>query len=78
MSHDIEEITKFINNAGIDPLDFMNSIPPYYFSHTDIEEVHIPDHIKKIDKSAFVESAVLRDVYIPQSVNSIGTRDFYD
>ncbi|MCH5184560.1 MAG: leucine-rich repeat protein [Oscillospiraceae bacterium] len=47
-----------------------------YYEEPGITEIHIPEEVEKIGKSAFAECSSLQSVHIPDSVQSIGDNAF--
>ena len=72
----VAELTQVLYAAKIDPLQYMDYIPGEFLRASDIKRFIIPDHIKRIGKSAFHACDALKDVDIPGSVKSIGSSAF--
>lgn len=69
----IGDITKVLNNAGINPLDYLDYVPLYYCSYrTDLpSELILPDNIKYIGTSAFCFCTSLEKVILPEGLTVI-------
>ena len=68
------EFTDLIYEAGIDPLVYMEEVPPYYLSgdfgiRSPLKYVNIPNNIKFIGDLAFSHSS-LKEVKIPGNVSN--------
>ena len=73
----VGEVTEFVLSAGIDPLEYMNSVPIAYLANTeDIENIEIPSNIKVIKRSAFADSA-LREITFAGPIEQIVDNAFY-
>ena len=70
------ELTQILFSIGIDPLNYMHSIPGKYLSNTNITEFNIPKHITSIGNYAFGDCTSLKSIDIPNSITNIGTRAF--
>lgn len=69
------QLTSALNKAKINPLDFMDEIPPMYNYFNNINEFIIPDHIVKIGRGAFALTR-LKTITIPKSVVEIESQAF--
>ena len=66
------ELTDCLLEAGINPLEYMNEIPPFYASWSRSKAAtQIPNHIKSIGEYAFNQSS-LTSITIPDSVRQLG------
>lgn len=73
----ISELTRVLLAAGIDPLDYMSTIPTMYASYLPIKSVDIPSTIEHIEDRAFEHCHNLTSVVLPQSVKTIDDFAFY-
>lgn len=71
-------VTQVLLEAGINPLEHMSTIPPYYSAHLSIDSVDIPSTIVHIEASAFEHCDKLTSVVLPQSVKTIADFAFYN
>lgn len=71
-------LTELLYAANINPLDYMDEIPDFFFYKSDIESFNIPKHIKKIGDDAFNNCKNLKNIFIPNSITSIGVSAFMD
>ena len=72
------EFTDLIYAAGIDPLIYMEEVPPHYLSgdfgiRSPLKYINIPNNIKFIDNCAFSRSS-LKEVKIPGDVGNAAFR----
>lgn len=76
---DTHYLTDIFIEAGIDPLEYMDTVPVAYLYKTDLDlkEINVPDNIKYIYVYAF-EDAKLRKVTIPKTVIKIASNAFSD
>ena len=51
-------------------LKHMQSIPPYFFAYSDMNEIEIPDNIKVIQYSAFYNSKI-KNIKLPDTLERI-------
>lgn len=66
-------LTVILLNAGINPLEYMTTVPTSYLSfNKDIKEIYIPDGVVAIEKFAFAMMRNLKHLSIPNSVKDIG------
>lgn len=68
--------TNILLKAGINPLNFMDTVPPYYAFGLDIKSIALPDNIKKIDEYAFAECENLTYVKLSNNLEFIGNGAF--
>ena len=66
--YEISLFTQAMIEAGIDPLNSMNIIPPDYLYESDIESFDIPSHIRSIGMSAFDCCDKLKHIIFPKNV----------
>lgn len=59
------EFTMLMFDLGIDPLKYMDHIPPYYLFEREITKFSIPKHIRVIGREAFSGTS-LKQIQIPQ------------
>lgn len=70
-------ITQCFLNAGINPLAYMDEIPPRFLINSSIEYFTIPGrNITKIGEYAFDRCVNLKTIHIPDSVKDIGAHAF--
>ena len=65
-------LTKTLLEANINPLDCLDYIPSHYMYEEDITEFEIPEHIERIEDSAFEYCDKLTRITIPYNVDEIG------
>lgn len=71
-------LTKLLLKAGINPLDHMKQIPPYYAYNTDISGTFIiPDHITWINNYAFESCQNITKIVLHDKVEHIGAGAFF-
>lgn len=59
------EFTQLMLDLGINPLDYMDRIPPYYLMDREVSVFNVPKHIKVIGREAFSGSSI-KQINIPQ------------
>lgn len=74
----IHTVTELLYTLGINPLIYLDYIPKYFLAWTGIESIDIPDHIRRIEDSAFYSCKSLTSVIIPYGVPSIDHYTFYN
>ena len=67
----ISTITQLLRLSGINPLDRMVAIPPYYLHNTNITTFDVPEHIQVIRSRAFLQCQKLTKVNISEGVELI-------
>lgn len=73
----VAELTWVLEEADIQPLDFMTSVPHHFcYDRKDIENFTIPSHIKTIEDKAFYGCTSLKAIQFPQGLESIGSDVF--
>ena len=73
----VAELTQVLEEADIQPLDFMTSVPHHFcYGRKDIENFTIPSHIKTIEDEAFYGCTSLKAIQFPQGLESIGSEVF--
>ncbi|GHT77257.1 hypothetical protein AGMMS50262_17790 [Bacteroidia bacterium] len=55
----------------------VETIPQYFFSHLNIQELNLPESVTKIGKYAFYRCDSLKTVTIPETVVEVGDYAFY-
>ena len=70
--------TKLLLAAGIDPLVYMEEVPPYYLYSSDVKEVYLPGNIKEISENAFDYCRDLKKVTWSPNLEKIGKDAFID
>ena len=73
---DTNELSKFLINSGVDPLEYLYYIPFAMYAKFDFEEFIVPSHIQKIHSYAFSACKNLKYIYIPEGVTHIGYHAF--
>lgn len=74
---EVAQLTTIFNQAGINPLDYLNYIPEgYFFLHTDLDIYKVPDNIVEIRGSAFERSTIKK--LIANSVENISSDAFFN
>ena len=69
---DIGQFTSILYNIEIDPLLYMQSVPPLFlYDDENIHNVKIPSNIVEISSQAFTRSSI-NSLYIPDQVTKIG------
>lgn len=68
--------TNILMKMGINPLNFMDMVPPYYAFGLDIKSIVLPNNIKKIDEYAFAECENLTYVKLSNNLEFIGNGAF--
>lgn len=72
-------LTSMFQEAGINPLDYMDIIPGEYFiEHNFPGYYKVPKNIKKIKNGAFEFTEGLEAVYCPEGLLEIGMLAFHD
>lgn len=75
---DTHYLTDILIEAGINPLEYMDAVPPGYLYKTDLNlrAIDIPDNIKYIYVYAF-EDARLRKVTLPKTIIKMSKSAFF-
>lgn len=76
-TYDIGEFTSVINEAGINPLDYLDYIPHAYLASTFTSEINIPSHIKFISSFAFSNTDI-KELHIPGNIKKIYAKAFHE
>jgi hypothetical protein len=77
LTTDIGELTAMFESVGIQPLDYMQLIPMYYYSGYPEDSINVTSHnIRAIYDYAFMACDKLENVSIPDSVKMISTTAF--
>lgn len=72
-------ITSMFQEAGIDPLDYMDIIPEDYFiEHSFPGDYKVPKNIKKIKNCAFEFTEDLVELYCPEGLLEVEMLAFHD
>ena len=69
------ELTVVLQQAGIDPLQYMDKIPSRYASGFTNYQFDIPDHITEIGDEAFMKSS-LKEITIKSACNRVRSSAF--
>ena len=69
--------TEAMLEAEINPLNYMEAVPPRYLYESTIQHVDIPVGIIVINKYSFAECRQIKEVTIPEGVIKIGEGAFY-
>ena len=65
-------IAGFDGFLNSDNLPFVsNQLPEYAFKYTKIKKINLPSNLKSIGQGAFLGDSLLRDIIIPETVDSI-------
>lgn len=73
----IPAFTGTLFKAGIDPLPYLTTLPPYFAYNLDIESIIIPSGIEYIDEGAFWRSKV-KHIVLPNTLKGISQNAFRD
>lgn len=76
--NNVGKLTELFYKLGVDPLKTLDYVPEYFLFASSITSFVIPDHIKKIENSAFNSCADLINIKIGDRVVSIGFLAFYN
>ena len=74
------EFFKMLLEVGINPLDNMYSIPPFFYTgilSLSMDKVYIPEHITIIEEKAFMYNVNIKEIHLPSTLKSIGNYAFY-
>lgn len=71
-----EEITEFLLDKGVNPLEYVTEVWAYMFFGFDINSITIPGRIKTIHNRAFESCIDLETVTIEEGVKRIKTHAF--
>ena len=75
--YNINQLTFVFLSSGINPLNYMSEIPFGFKSYINaIDKLIIPDTINKISWRAINDMYSLKELYIPDSVKTIGDSAF--
>lgn len=75
---DAADLTRLLLEAGVEPLDYLEEIPPFYlYDNNEIESVVIPSNIKTVGNSAFAQCVNLKNIIISNGVERIDPSAFY-
>ena len=67
----VSQMTQILYAAGMDPLQYLNDIPAFFLTQSDIESFDVPNHIQTIDEYAFSDCLKLTNVEIGKGVTDI-------
>ena len=73
----ISELTRVFYSAGINPLLYMDHVPPYFFCEGAMRRFYIPNNIKTIGENAFNGCYRLMHLVIGTGVESIELDAFH-
>jgi hypothetical protein len=77
----VGELTHVFNQSGIDPLNYVQTIPSFYFeckgNLREIDTVKIPSNIISIGAQAFTSCCIIANLIIPVTVKTIGADAFF-
>ena len=77
ISSDIKQVIQALIDAGINPINYLNRIPSYFYSNdTKITDVTIPSNIKHLGRSCYGNCDNLVKVDITEGVRTLATRCF--
>ena len=74
------EFFRMLLEVGINPLDNMYSIPPFFYTgilSLSMDKVYIPEHITVIEERAFMYNVNIKEIHLPTTLKSIGNYAFY-
>ena len=69
-------LTMMIYDLGVDPLEYMDSVPGFFLARADITDFVIPHGVKKIESSAFGGCEKLKTITIPTTMEEIQALSF--
>ena len=69
--------TEAMLEAGINPLNYMEAVPPCYLYESTIQHIDIPVGIVVINTHSFASCRHIKEVTIPEGVIKIGEGAFY-
>lgn len=69
-------LTTTLLKSGINPLKYMDKVPPYYLVESDITEIVIPNNIKEIGYNAFSYCEELNKICLPNNLITIEEEAF--
>ena len=72
----IGTVTKFLLEAGIDPLKYLNTVPERFLEGSYIKSFTIPNHVRGIEYKSFSDCRKITSVVIPDSVMTIDKAAF--
>ena len=70
------DLTQVLYSLNVDPLTYLDYIPKYFLSLSDIKNISIPDNIKTIGDAAFWNCDKLVKALMPNTITSIGEYAF--
>ena len=73
----IGEFTKFLyNSTGLDLLNYLDEVPDFFLTQTDLIEVNVPNHITTLNDYCFAFTQELKKVTLPPNLKTIGVSSF--
>lgn len=66
------ELTKVFLEININPLEYMRTVPAYFFNNLNNEPVTIPSNIVAIGYHAFVFNLAIAELFLPDGLIKIG------
>lgn len=69
-------ITQFLLENGVNVFDYIDTIYPNMFHSAEIENIVIPDGIKRIQGNAFADCVNLKNVDLGGTINTIEAKAF--
>ena len=73
----IGEFTKFLyNSTKIDLLNYLDEVPDFFLTQTDLIEINIPNHITILNDYCFAFTQELKKVTLPPNLKTIGVSSF--
>lgn len=75
--YDHGKLTEVLLTCGINPLEYLKTVPRKFAAESTIEAVVIPSNIEGIQDDAFDQCKSLKHIEIPDSVKFIGNFAFY-
>lgn len=74
---EVGNFTETLLDAGIDPLEYLDSIPAFYlYGCTHEHEITVPEQITVIHSFSLCNAACLTKIYLPKTLKSIEAESF--